>query len=116
MTRNKAVEIEARRAEEPHTFPIRTGCCLIPGGGALLGLMLGGAYGIHDFNAAVDKAVREHGFADYLPVGVPIWAILGALIGALFGTSLVVLWLLVVGPQGSDDCGGCTGGGAAKAQ
>jgi hypothetical protein len=46
-------------------------------------LVLGGLHGIKEYNAAVDNAEREFGFADYLPVGVPIWALVGAVLGAL---------------------------------
>lgn len=91
-------------ARPPHdATPIPRGCCLITGAGGLLGLIVGGAYGVHQFNAAVDEAVREHGFADYLPVGVPVWAIFGTVLGAMSGLLSVVAWLLVFGPQGRDD-------------
>jgi hypothetical protein len=53
--------------------------------GSLVGLVLGGLYGLLEYRAAVEEAVREHGFADYLPVGIPIWALVGAFLGALCG-------------------------------
>jgi hypothetical protein len=75
--------------------PKRPGCSLAIAAGGLIGLVLGGLHGIREYNAAVDRAVREDGFADYLPVGVPIWALMGATLGALALGLLVGGWRLV---------------------
>ncbi len=61
----------------------RSGCCLVIGVGGLVGLVLGGSFGIRQFNAVVDEAVQQgEEIVDFLPVGVPFWALVGAIIGA----------------------------------
>lgn len=63
----------------------RYGGCLASSFGGLLGLVLGGSYGVWEFNDAVDEAVQRGLDADYLPVGVPLWALVGAIAGVAGG-------------------------------
>jgi hypothetical protein len=65
----------------PSRSPARkgAGCCLIPA----LGFVIGGVYGWWDYGRAIDEAIRQGEVADYLPVGVPVFAVLGAMLGAL---------------------------------
>lgn len=94
---------KADLAGTPHeATPVYPGCCLIPCGCSLLGLILGGVYGLIDFRAAVAREVEQSGFADFLPVGVLFLAIVGAVLGAMSGASLVAVWLLVTGSQAPD--------------
>ena len=74
------------------------GCSLITAVGSLIGFVLGGLHGYRDYNAAVEKAMRADGFADYLPVGVPIWAFVGATLGLLASIPLMIGWRLVSRP------------------
>ena len=77
----------------PHDLsPRQAGCSLIIVDGSLIGLVLGGLHGIREYRAAVDEAVRKDGFADYLPVGIPIWALVGATLGALASGLLPSVW------------------------
>src|SRR4051812_38998123 len=52
---------------------------------------------LHAARAALSRRrSQEHGFADYLPVGVPIWALVGATLGALASGLLLSGWRLVL--------------------
>ncbi|GAC1475295.1 MAG: hypothetical protein NVSMB9_27470 [Isosphaeraceae bacterium] len=58
--------------------------------------MFGGLYGIRDFQMAVEDAVQKNGFADFIPVGIPCFAFLGALLGAIAARVLLGIWLLAI--------------------
>ncbi len=70
----------------------RAGFHPVTGAGGVAGFILGGLHGYREWGAAVDQAVREHGNADYLPVGIPIWAIAGFFLGALAARTSLWLW------------------------
>jgi hypothetical protein len=78
--------------------PRQLGCCLLISLGSIIGFVLGGLHGIREYRAAVDAAVKDGLTADYLPVGIPIWAIVGALLGALASGLLLSGWRLVSRP------------------
>jgi hypothetical protein len=83
--------------QSPHDKPAtRYGCCLASSAGGLLGLVLGGYYGIREYNAAVDEVVQEGLTADFLPVGVPFWALVGAIVGAIVGAVAGSLLLAIL--------------------
>ncbi len=69
----------------------RYGGCLASSIGGLLGFVLGGSYGVWEFHDAVDEAVHQGLDADYLPVGVPLWALVGAVAGAVAGRLLLAV-------------------------
>jgi hypothetical protein len=82
----------------------QSGCSLTIAAGSLIGIVLGGLHGIREYRAAVDQAVKDDGFADYLPVGVPIWAFVGGILGALLSVLLLSGWrLLVSRPARTDE-------------
>ena len=68
------------------------GCCLIITGGTLAGFVLGGIYGIQEYNAAVTEDMQQGGPGDFLPVGIPIWACIGTVLGALASGLLMGIW------------------------
>jgi hypothetical protein len=74
----------------------QVGCCSFVATGTLIGLSVGGCYGIREYQAAVEVDVREGGPGDYLPVGVPVWAIFDALLGALAGRLTLSVWRSVI--------------------
>src|SRR4051812_47207901 len=65
---------------------------LVIGVGSIAGLVLGGSYGIREFNASVDNAVRQGLDADFIPVGIPLWGIVGAVIGSVVAGTLLSIW------------------------
>ena len=62
------------------------------GGGSLLGLVLGVVYGFHEYIAAVDKAEKAGGPGDFLPVGIPIWGLVGVFLGPALAGILIIAW------------------------
>jgi hypothetical protein len=73
----------------------RPGCTLPTFAGGLVGFLLGGHLGMKNDQAATEKAVQEQGFADFVPVLVPAFAVMGALIGLFVAILLVIAWRLV---------------------
>ena len=62
----------------------------------IAGLIVGAVHGLHDYQAAVDEAIADGLTADYLPVGVPIRAAIGACMGVIVGLVAAACWLLTV--------------------
>lgn len=61
--------------------------------GLVVGLVAGAVYGVREYQAAVDAANREGLTGDYLPVGVPIRAAFGAIIGFTAGAAVAACCL-----------------------
>jgi hypothetical protein len=100
-SRAKARSENSNPYEPPQSTPRKSpsdsasrqvGCCSFVATGTLIGLSVGGYHGIREYQAAVEEDVREGGPGDYLPVGVPMWAIFGALLGALAGRLALSVW------------------------
>jgi hypothetical protein len=53
---------------------------------------LGGLEGIRNYRAAVDADLQRGGPGDYLPVGVPLLAALGILVGAFLAALGQIVW------------------------
>jgi ABC-type antimicrobial peptide transport system permease subunit len=70
------------------------GCCLVIIIGGVLGFVVGGCYGIMDLRAAVENDVQEGGPGDFLPVGIPIFAFVGAMLGTLAASFFFGAWVL----------------------
>ncbi len=45
--------------------------------------LFGGIYGFWRWSAAIDEEARRSGFADLLPVHIPVFAVAGAVLGTL---------------------------------
>ena len=66
--------------------------------GGLMGMILGGWFGARQFGRDVDEAIRKEGFADFLPVAIPVWALVGGIFGIMASWSL---WQFRRGPWSS---------------
>lgn len=81
--------------EQENSSRTLLGVCLGSIFGGSLGFIVGGVYGIKDYNAAMNLAIQESGFADFLPVFVPFFAAIGSTIGAISGILIYVAYRLL---------------------